>query len=92
MWNQQRKSVELAGKALQEIYGRNVFPEMKVDWGTYPNNIGHTDFPGCFRCHDDDHQTKDGDGITQDCNTCHVLLAVEEENPAILDRLTVPPP
>ena len=35
-------------------------PEMNVQFGTYPNNIGHMDFPGCFRCHDDDHKSKDG--------------------------------
>jgi hypothetical protein len=23
---------------------------MKLTWGTHPNNIGHDDFLGCFRC------------------------------------------
>ena len=44
---------------------------MKVAWGTYPNNIGHEDFLGCFRCHDDNHKTRDGRTITQDCDACH---------------------
>jgi hypothetical protein len=39
----------------------------------YVNNIGHIDFPGCFRCHDDDHKSKDGKKIGQDCDTCHVI-------------------
>ena len=48
-----RAHVETRGAAgSRAIYARNVFPEMKVGWGTYPNNIGHEDFPGCFRCHD----------------------------------------
>ena len=51
---------------------------MKVTWGAYPMNIGHTDFPGCFRCHDGGHNAKDGKSITQDCNACHNLLAMEE--------------
>lgn len=59
--------------AVQEIYGRNVFPAMKVKWGTYPNNIGHTFFNGCFRCHDDNHKAKDGSVIKQDCETCHAM-------------------
>ena len=44
---------------------------MKVGWGTYPNNIGHVAFPGCFRCHDEIHKTTDGTAIQQDCQTCH---------------------
>jgi len=65
------KDVERAVTTAQAIYRRNVFPEMKVSWGTYPNNIGHTDFPGCFRCHDDTHKAKDGSTIRQDCELCH---------------------
>ena len=68
-------------------YGSNVFPGMKVDWGTYPNHLGHTDFPGCFRCHDDLHTTAEGETISQDCFTCHTLLAMDEENPEVLQTL-----
>ena len=72
-----------AAKALQSIYSRNVFPEMNVTWGAYPNNLGHQDFPGCYRCHDDNHKSKDGKTITQDCSSCHDLLAVDEEKPLV---------
>ena len=58
---------------VQDIYARNVFPAMKVKWGTYPNNIGHTFFNGCFRCHDDNHKASDGSVIKQDCETCHAM-------------------
>jgi hypothetical protein len=58
----------------QNLYRRNVFPTMNVSWGTYANNIGHTDFPGCFRCHDENHSTKDGKTIPQDCELCHQML------------------
>jgi nitrate/TMAO reductase-like tetraheme cytochrome c subunit len=57
----------------QDISRRNVFPTMKVTWGTYPNNIGHVDFPGCFRCHDDAKKTRDGLVIKQDCELCHKM-------------------
>jgi hypothetical protein len=66
-----RPAVDRAIEILQALYGRNVFPAMKVSWGTYANNIGHMDFPGCFRCHDDAHKAKDGSTITQDCELCH---------------------
>jgi hypothetical protein len=57
--------------ALQEVYRRNVFPAMKVTWGTYPDNKGHLTSTGCFRCHDDSHQARDGSTISGDCEYCH---------------------
>jgi len=81
--------LEDAVKGVVAAYSENVFPEMKVEWGTYINHIGHgPDFDiGCFRCHDDMHETPDGKTISADCNTCHTLLAIEEENPKILKEL-----
>jgi hypothetical protein len=58
-------------KTTQFLWARNVFPAMKVSFGTHPSNAGHTDAPGCFRCHDDQHKTKDGQAIRQDCDLCH---------------------
>jgi hypothetical protein len=80
------KSAEAAraSQGLLSIYNRNIFPAMKVAWGTYPNNLGHTDFPGCYRCHDDAHAASGDRKITQDCNACHRLLAMEEAAPKIL--------
>src|SRR5262249_25832824 len=79
--------IEKAGKAILAIYNRNVFPDLKVGWGSYPNNLGHTDSPGCFRCHDGEHATADGKTIPQDCDTCHETLALEEASPEILKTL-----
>lgn len=81
------ESIEEATEILGNIYASNVFPKMKVTWGTYPNHVGHMNFPGCFRCHNGDHETADGDYISQDCDTCHTLLALEEEDPEILQEL-----
>ncbi|MBM4116670.1 cytochrome C [bacterium] len=80
-------AVAAAAATATEIYKRNVFPQMKVTWGTYANHIGHEVSPGCFRCHDDAHTSADGATISQDCDTCHTLLAWEERDPAILQQL-----
>jgi hypothetical protein len=82
-----RALVESAAQQVNAIYQRNVFPSMKVGWGTYPNNIGHDDFLGCFRCHDDKHKSADGRTISQDCEACHKMLAMEEQNPKVLAEL-----
>ena len=77
--------------AVQAIYARNIFPEMKVTWGTYLNNLGHMDSPGCFRCHDGSHTSADGRTIPNDCATCHELMAMDEKNPKILTDLGIVP-
>ena len=58
-------------RTVQELYRRNVFPAMKVTWGTYPDNKGHITSNGCMRCHDDSHEAKDGSKISGDCEFCH---------------------
>jgi nitrate/TMAO reductase-like tetraheme cytochrome c subunit len=63
---------------VQRIYQTTFFPAMRVNWKTHPNNIGHMYFPGCFRCHDGNHVSKDGKVISKDCNACHTLLEEEE--------------
>lgn len=61
---------------LQKIYKRTFFPLMKVSWDKYPDHIGHTNTPGCFRCHDNDHVSTDGLRIqASDCNSCHIVIA-----------------
>jgi heat shock protein HspQ len=73
LYMEKRELVERAVTEAQRIYRRNIFPSMNVTWGSYPNNIGHMDFPGCFRCHDETHKTKDGRAIGQDCELCHKM-------------------
>jgi len=82
-----RAEIERSGQGVLAIYQRNIFPGMNVTWGTYPNNIGHTDFPGCFRCHDDSHVAAGGAKVTQDCGACHNMLAMEEAAPKVLVEL-----
>jgi nitrate/TMAO reductase-like tetraheme cytochrome c subunit len=61
---------------VQDVFSKSIFPERKADWRVYPNNIGHKDWPGCFRCHDDKHKTSAGDSPrSSDCTSCHTLIA-----------------
>ena len=71
-------AVDRAVATAKHVFGRNVFPTMNVTWGTYANNASHSDpgpssFPGCFRCHDGTHKTKQGKVISDDCSLCHTI-------------------
>ena len=87
IYQTQRTAIEQSGQEIANIYLRNIFPEMRVTWGVHPNNLGHNDSPGCFRCHDGSHTSADGQTITNDCSACHQVLAAGEENPKILTDL-----
>ncbi|MGB8494925.1 MAG: NapC/NirT family cytochrome c [Candidatus Acidiferrum sp.] len=87
IYNTKRALVEQSAGNVAGIYMQNIFPDMKVTWGVHPNNLGHNDFPGCFRCHDGSHTSADGQTISNDCSACHNLLAVQEENPKVLTDL-----
>ena len=45
-YRDKRSSIDAAVHEVQAIYLRNVFPEMNVTWGTYPNNTGACGFSG----------------------------------------------
>jgi len=87
VWSGKREQIDQAAGTLVKLYRENVFPFMKVTWGTHPNNIGHNDYPGCFRCHDGSHTAKNEKSINNDCSLCHNLLAVDEANPKQLADL-----
>jgi hypothetical protein len=89
LYTQRASDIGRTAQALLAIYNRNVFPDLKVSWGTYPNNLGHVDFPGCFRCHDGGHATAEGESITGECNSCHETLASDEASPDILKKLGI---
>jgi hypothetical protein len=91
IYAQRKAEIDKSGLGVFAVYQKNVFPEMKVTWGAYPNNLGHTDFPGCFRCHDEQHVAQGGQKITQDCSACHSMLAMDEAAPKVLTDLGVTP-
>ena len=84
---EQRTALDAASRELGDIWAQNVWPGMKIGWGTYPTLLGHMEATGCFRCHDGDHAAADGRTIANDCELCHQLLAQEEKAPAILKQL-----
>ncbi len=87
VWSTERGKIDAAAQRLVAVYDRNVYPNMKVTWGTYPNNIGHMAYPGCFRCHDGNHVSKDGKTLSNDCSLCHNILATDETHPTVLNDL-----
>lgn len=67
--------INRAIRGLQGAYKQNIFPEMKVRWSAYPNNIGHLEFDGCFRCHNGNHISDSGNVIPRKCTVCHLINA-----------------
>ncbi len=75
------------------VYDRTVFPEMHTSSKTHPNNIGHDDSPGCFRCHDGNMKNVASDEtIPNDCDTCHSILVDGSPTEPDLSQLTIPQP
>jgi nitrate/TMAO reductase-like tetraheme cytochrome c subunit len=74
-----------AADQVQAIYSENVWPQMNITWGTYPNHIGHGTSAGCLRCHGNDHVTAEGKVLRSDCRLCHTILALDETNPPLFD-------
>lgn len=73
---QNKALVDQAVDELRSTYEQSVFPDQKVDWTSHPNNIGHKDSPGCFRCHDGKHIDAQNQAIRLECNLCHSIPVV----------------
>ena len=83
----QQAAAKKSAKALSGIYLRNIYPDLKLAWNSHPNQLGHTDSPGCFTCHDGATKGPSGQPITQDCGACHNLVSMEEAAPKVLTDL-----
>ena len=82
VWRERKQVVESGAAAAARVYARSFFPEMQTTWETHPNHIGHEDFPGCFRCHDEELATADGEHlISMDCENCHAFLVEDAGEP-----------
>ena len=75
-YSQNGQAIKNAVVEIQAIYDRTVFQEQKIDWTTYPNNLGHIDSPGCFRCHDGKHLNANQEAVRLECNICHAVPVV----------------
>ncbi|MFH1680747.1 MAG: NapC/NirT family cytochrome c [Candidatus Eisenbacteria bacterium] len=87
MFEKHGASVRAAGEEIRRLYASNVFPSMNIAWNTYPSHLGHEENRGCFRCHSGEHLSAEGEEIDSSCETCHSILAIEEEDPAVLHML-----
>ncbi len=83
-----KPQLDRAIQEVQKIYSRNYFPEMNVSWKKFPNHIGHMYSPGCFRCHDGKHKSKEGKVLSRDCNVCHTILSEQFEKENVRLSLT----
>lgn len=86
IYSAKKDSINNAIAEIRRIYQTNFFPEMKTDWQTHADNIGHYKVQGCFRCHDGQHFSKEGQVIRNDCNICHTTL-----DQTFAGKTTIPP-
>ena len=71
------EQIKAAIQTLKDIYGRTVFHDQEIDWSTHPNNLGHINSPGCFRCHDGKHLNDNQQAVRLECNVCHSIPVVK---------------
>ncbi|UCD24390.1 MAG: hypothetical protein JSW51_00270 [Gemmatimonadota bacterium] len=89
LYRDRRDDIVGSARGLVSIFKRNVFPDMEIGWATYPDNSGHSDFIGCFRCHFGSHESADGRKINDSCTACHQILARDEPEPEVLERFGI---
>jgi len=76
IYTTRQDEIRQAVDVLKALYQANAFPEAKVNWQTYPDNLGHRDWPGCFRCHDGRHISPQNGVVRVECNLCHSIPEV----------------
>ncbi|MFN2157618.1 MAG: NapC/NirT family cytochrome c, partial [Anaerolineae bacterium] len=84
VYAEQAQAVQDAVTALQDVYEHTTFPSMNLTWDVYPDNLGHTDFPGCFRCHDGQHVNAQGEPISNNCTLCHSVPIVRQASEPVV--------
>jgi hypothetical protein len=79
-YSQNGQAIKDTVAEIQAIYDRTVFHDQKIDWTTHPNNLGHIDAPGCFRCHDGKHLNPENEAVRLECNVCHSIPIVAKSD------------
>jgi hypothetical protein len=90
VFENEMEKIDKAVEALQRSYSKNIFPYMKVKWDVYPNHLGHLEFDGCHRCHNDRHVSEKGRVISRDCNLCHTIVAQGNPDTITTSNLFMP--
>jgi hypothetical protein len=80
VYSQYYSDIVIAINELRSIYQETNYPEQMLNWQTHPDNVGHKDSPGCFRCHDGKHLSPSGEAIRLECNICHNIPVVADSN------------
>ncbi len=70
------EKIEAAIAEIQRIYSVSIFREQELNWDTHPDNVGHINAPGCFRCHDGKHLNASEQAVRLECNICHSIPTV----------------
>lgn len=73
--HENENDIEKAIHGVQQAFSQNIFPAMNVKWENYPDHISHFTSKGCFRCHDGQHISQEGQTITNRCSDCHIITA-----------------
>jgi mono/diheme cytochrome c family protein len=82
---ERQEDIQQAISTMEDIYSQIVFSEQKIDWNTHPDNLGHKDTPGCFRCHDGKHLSGTGEAIRLECNLCHSVPIKADPNSLVTE-------
>lgn len=93
-YSQNQNEIAQSIEELKKSYTNSVFPEQKSDWSSHPDNIGHENTPGCFRCHDGQHLNQYDEAIRLECNLCHAIPVVSEAGDfiTVIELATGPEP
>jgi len=76
VYQEKGTAIDKAIAELKDIARLTTFPDMRVTWKSYFDNAGHTESPGCFRCHGKlvaKAGGEKGKTIVAECNSCHYL-------------------
>jgi nitrate/TMAO reductase-like tetraheme cytochrome c subunit len=74
VFKEKKDAIDKAIIELKEVARLTTFPDMKVSWESYDNNMGHQSSEGCFRCHGklvESEGSQTGKTINASCDLCH---------------------
>ncbi|MBP6209790.1 MAG: NapC/NirT family cytochrome c [Anaerolineales bacterium] len=78
VYSKNGENIKAAIVEIQALYDESVFHDQEVDFSTHPNNLGHINSPGCFRCHDGKHLNAENEAVRLECNVCHAVPVVAQ--------------
>ncbi len=79
-WENSRKFLEERQNFVANtmVTTRLLHPEL--DWRSFPDNSGHMNSPGCFRCHSGHHEDNEGNIVPVACTLCHGIPVITQRD------------